>query len=303
MTPTDAIEIAQRPSWWRTWKAWGFIAILAVLIVVIVVVIERAGNRGLIPYSTFLDQLEAGNVASVTFQGTEINGLLKHPLDSTPLDTFSSRLPDFGDPTLIQELRKQNVLINVTSASEWTSLFTHLPWPILLFLAVVVLGGLVSLLRGGKVQSTAPMPPMHAMMGLVSGLFAKPQQGTIPHPPHSAPAKEGAATVEMAFHNHPPMRRVLADVDALLASYGDRVSVTRYDFDTPEGEAFANTKELTEHTPLALFVNGSMQFVINGRTIKFYSFPQGQGRGMMAAGNWTIQDLQHVLDEATSRAS
>jgi hypothetical protein len=85
------------PSWWRTSKVWWFIVIAAASILLLVVVIEKAGKPAPTPYSTFLDQLEAGNVASVTFQGTEIDGRYKHSLDSTPpggtarRDTFSSR--------------------------------------------------------------------------------------------------------------------------------------------------------------------------------------------------------------------
>jgi len=121
--------------------------------------------------------------------------------------------------------------------------------------------------------------------------------------PRAAAAKPGAVTVEVAYLNHPPLRPVLAEVDKLLANYGDHVSVTRYDFDTPEGEAFAKAKGLTGHTPLAIFINSSMQFTLNGRTVKFYSFPQGQGTGMVPDGGWTMQDLQQVLDEATSKSS
>jgi hypothetical protein len=121
--------------------------------------------------------------------------------------------------------------------------------------------------------------------------------------PRAVAARPGAVTVEVAYLNHPPLRPVLSEVDKLLANYGDRVSVTRYDFDTPEGEAFAKAKELTGHTPLAIFVNGSMQFTLNGRTVKFYSFPQGQGTGMVPDGGWTIQDLQQVLDEAAGKSS
>jgi len=120
--------------------------------------------------------------------------------------------------------------------------------------------------------------------------------------PRAAAGKPGAVTVEVAYLNHPPLRPALSEVDKLLANYGDRVSVTRYDFDTPEGEAFAKAKGLTGHTPLAIFINGSMQFTLNGRTVKFYSFPQGQGTGMVPEGGWTVQDLQQVLDEATSKS-
>jgi len=112
----------------------------------------------------------------------------------------------------------------------------------------------------------------------------------------------GTAVVEIAFLNHPPVRSVLTDVDDLLATYGDRVSVVRYDFDTPEGESFAQARGLTEHTPLAIFVNGSMEFAVGGRTVAFYSFPQSQGTGAVPDGNWTLEDLRHVLDEATSES-
>jgi hypothetical protein len=299
--------------WWRISKVWWFIAIFAVLILLTVVVLGKAGNPAPMPYihySTFLDQFEAGNVASVTFQGTEINGRFKHPLNSTQPGTFSSRVPDFGDSTLIQELRKQQVVIDVSSPSQWLSLFSRLPWPMLFFLGVAMVAGLVGLLRPGKAQSgaTASLHPMRGMMRLALGLFARQQQGASP-PEHDSvvapalPAKPSIVTVEVAYLNHPPVRPVLSEVDKLLATYGDRVSVTRYDFDTLEGEAFAKAKGLTEHTPLAIFANGSMQFDVNGRTIKYYRFPQGQSPRKMMEGNWTLQDLQQTLDEATSKSS
>jgi len=113
----------------------------------------------------------------------------------------------------------------------------------------------------------------------------------------------GVVAVEVVYLNHPPVRPVLAEVDNLLATYGDRVDVARYDFDTPEGEAFAKARKLTEHTPLAIFINGSMEFTVNGRAVKFYSFPQGQGTGIVPDGAWTVEDLQQVLDQATKERS
>ena len=128
--------------------------------------------------------------------------------------------------------------------------------------------------------------------------------GTIAAPASQSPvAQTGAVEVDIVYLNHPPLRGVLADLDKLLATYGPGVRVTRYDFDTPEGGAFATAKGLAGHTPLAIFVNGSMQFTIHGHTVKFYSFPQGGGTGMVAAGEWTLQDLQYVLDEATQKSS
>jgi cell division protease FtsH len=171
------MEHCDRP-WWKRPPVW-FIAIAAVLLIIVVgTQIETAGKAAPTPYSAFLDQLEAGNVASVAFQGTEIHGRFKRPAGSAQRDTFSTRVPDFGDPALILELRKQHVAINVSAPSPWTSVLARIPWPMLVFFGVVVVAGLIRLARGGKAQSGsgAPMHPMHGMAGLVSGLFAKPHQ-------------------------------------------------------------------------------------------------------------------------------
>jgi len=121
--------------------------------------------------------------------------------------------------------------------------------------------------------------------------------------PKNPGPKPGTVTVEIVYLNHPPLRPVLQDVEKLLATYGGRVSGAWYDFDTPRGADFAKAKGLTGHTPLAIFVNGSMDFKVDGRAVKFYSFPQGydMGMGMVTDGDWTVQDLQHVLDQATAK--
>ena len=172
--------------WWKRPPLW-FIAIAAVLLLIAVAVeIETAGKAPPMPYGGFLDQLEAGKVASVTFQGTEIHGRFKRPPDGAQRDTFSTRAPDFGDPALIPELRKQHVAIDVGAPSRWTSLLARIPWPMLAFLGVVLIAGLVRLARGAKAQPGAAVSmPAHGMMGLVSGLFGKQP------PAASPPTREG----------------------------------------------------------------------------------------------------------------
>lgn len=147
-------------------------------------IIELIGRPAALPYSEFLNRLDAGNVASVTFQGTEIDGRFKHPLNAaasnsaTQPDSFRSRVPDFGDPTLIPELRKQQVVIDVASSSSWTRLLGGLPLPMLLMLGAIVIAFIIRLLRGGKAQSGAVMPvhPMQGMVGFVSSLFGRQDQ-------------------------------------------------------------------------------------------------------------------------------
>jgi ATP-dependent Zn protease len=178
------MEHCQRP-WWKRPPFW-FIGIAAVVIV-LVVAVEKSGKTALMPYSAFLDQLEAGNVASVTFKGAEINGRLKRPLES-PLptgtaqrDTFRSAVPEVGDPTLIPELHRQQVLIDVNVPSAWTWLLGRVPWPMLIFVGAMLIVGFIRLVRGGKAQPgpTASMPA-HGMIGLVSGLFTKKRQAENP---------------------------------------------------------------------------------------------------------------------------
>jgi hypothetical protein len=121
----------------------------------------------------------------------------------------------------------------------------------------------------------------------------------------SGPSAAGAATgtpkVEIAFLNHSPVLMALTDVDTLLASYGDKVTVIRYDLETDQGAQFAKSKRLTGHVPIAIFINGSMDIKLKDRSVKFFSFPQGKGTFMVASGSWTAEDLRQAIDQALSR--
>jgi ATP-dependent Zn protease len=175
------MEHCQRP-WWKRPPVW-VISIL-VIVLALVAVMEQTGKQATEPYSSFLDQIEAGRIASVTFNGMEVLARLKVPAssslsaDSAQHDMVRSRVPDFGDPTLIAELRRQRVAIEVTSPSAWTWLLGRLPWPMLIVIGVVLVAGFVRFLRGGNLPpgSTSPMPPAHGLIGLLAGFFAKPRQ-------------------------------------------------------------------------------------------------------------------------------
>lgn len=179
MNPT---QHCQRP-WWKRPPVW----LLAVLVMgaLIFVAVKETGRPTSMPYGALLDQVEAGNVASMTFDGTEVDGSFKNPLrDGLPTgtshrDSFRSRVPDFGDPALKPELRKEHVAIDVRSPSPWVSLLARLPWPMLVFVALILVVALVRIVRGPKAGSGAPMPmhPGGGIIGLVSGLFGKKREG------------------------------------------------------------------------------------------------------------------------------
>jgi len=140
---THEMKHCDRP-WWKRPPVW-FIAIAVVLLMGVMFETRETGKTAPLPYSSFLDQLEAGTVASVTIQGSVIHGRFKPLPNGAQRDAFNTRAPDFGDPALITELRKQHILIEISAPSPWTSLFAHLPWPMLAFLAVALIAGLIRL--------------------------------------------------------------------------------------------------------------------------------------------------------------
>jgi hypothetical protein len=110
---------------------------------------------------------------------------------------------------------------------------------------------------------------------------------------------EPAVLVEVISLDHAPIRPAVEEVLSLAEEYGSDVIIRTYSFDSAEGEDFAAEKGITEHLPLAVFINGVSEFTVDGRTVLFESFPQGEGTGMVADGTWTITDLRAVLDRAT----
>jgi len=167
--------------------------------------------------------------------------------------------------------------------------------------SLLALAGLTLALVGCKAaaQSAALPAACATMMASGSGeVSATTQPGAALT---AVPAAPGAVSVEIIAFSHPPLRPVLAEVGQLLATYGDRVHVTHYDFDTPEGAAFAKKKGLSGHIPLVIFVNGKDTFTLNERKVTFESFPQGQGTGMVPDGAWTVADLDAVVKQMTAK--
>lgn len=109
---------------------------------------------------------------------------------------------------------------------------------------------------------------------------------------------DGPVRVEIISLDHAPIRPATEKVSDLAAEYGEDVTVSVYHFGTPEGDSFADDNGVTDHTPIAIFVNGESEFDIDGRTVQFLSFPQGEGTGIVAEGDWTVDDLRAVLDRA-----
>lgn len=172
---TDIAQPHHARPWYKRPLLWiGFIIIVAL---VIFAVRQFSSGPATIRYSDFLDQLDAGNIASVNFSGSQIDGQFKQPVATNgvakgaPLTVFRSQAPSFGDPTLLPELRKEHVAIGVGS-SQWLGTGTAaalgvvgaflLAKPMLLIIAAAFIAGLVRVARGGKmdIRSILSMVPM-----------------------------------------------------------------------------------------------------------------------------------------------
>ncbi|MDA3940207.1 MAG: hypothetical protein PF693_13030 [Spirochaetia bacterium] len=102
--------------------------------------------------------------------------------------------------------------------------------------------------------------------------------------------------VEIIYLNHGPVRKVVTDIDNLLEEYGEEIQIIQYTFSSSEGKLFVESRKLDGHIPLAIFIDGSMEFTVDNRSVEFISFPQGGGTGFVADGEWSLEDLKRVLD-------
>jgi ATP-dependent Zn protease len=170
--------------WYLRPPVWVLGVVLLGLAAFAIVEFSNRPSPAALSYSDFLAQLDAGNIVSVTFNGTQVDGKFKRPVgqaatnETAAKTIFRSQVPSVGDPTLLPELRKEHVVIDVASSSNWASWLGRLPWPLVLVLAFILVAGAIKLLRGkettaGSTETMQQMP----MMRLVSGVFGKHAQG------------------------------------------------------------------------------------------------------------------------------
>ena len=92
-----------------------------------------------LPYSTFRQQVQEGNVREVTITGPQIKGTFSKPYslktkdneESHRFETFSTVKPDIDDPGLLELLSQKNVTVNAElEQGSWLfyALVNLLPW-------------------------------------------------------------------------------------------------------------------------------------------------------------------------------
>jgi len=106
--------------------------------------------------------------------------------------------------------------------------------------------------------------------------------------------------VDVLFMNHGPLQDTISKVKQVFSQFGDKLSVTWYDFDSPEGEKFMAKKGIRQHIPLVIWIDDSPVANVNVRKVQFVGFPTGSGPAFFQ-GKWTVDDLKAALDWTTGK--
>jgi hypothetical protein len=106
--------------------------------------------------------------------------------------------------------------------------------------------------------------------------------------------------VEVLYMNHGPLMSTVKQIKDTLSRYGDKLSVSWYDFDTSEGEQFMAKKGIKQHVPLIIWIDGNPSVKVGEKEIEFVGFPTGSGPAGFQ-GKWTMDDLRTALDQVTAQ--
>jgi cell division protease FtsH len=122
-------------------RLWLLLALLVALDWILVLAYQPSTVvRAKVPYSHLVQQIHAGNVASVTAQGSAIQGTFRHAVtypapQATPSGSqkrtttayFSTTRPAFADDHLLSELLKEGAVVNAkpvsSGQSPWVTIF------------------------------------------------------------------------------------------------------------------------------------------------------------------------------------
>ncbi|GBE04021.1 ATP-dependent zinc metalloprotease FtsH [bacterium BMS3Abin09] len=145
----------------KKYQSQLFIASLFLLVFVLMWDMGKSQNQPQkyeIGYSQFMEQLELGNVISVTLKALHLTGELKKDTSiyidqyktTRPVTFFKTYLPSFQGEELIKELKDKGVMINVESTESmspfWQVVVGIIPW-------VLIIGVWILIMRGAqKVQ-------------------------------------------------------------------------------------------------------------------------------------------------------
>lgn len=116
----------------------------------------------------------------------------------------------------------------------------------------------------------------------------------------SAHAAAKPTKIEVLYMNHGPLIDTLNKIKGVLSGYGDKINVSWYDFNSPQGEQFMAKKGIKQHVPLVIWIDDSPVVTMGDKKMQFVGFPTGAGPAMFQ-GKWTMDDLKAALDQVTAK--
>lgn len=105
-----------------------------------------------------------------------------------------------------------------------------------------------------------------------------------------------AIHLEIFYLPHRPALAVVSEVEKVAAEFNNIV-IDKYNFDDPDIDKLLKKYSLTEHMPVAIFINGQNRFTVNGQQVSLRNFPKGNAFVPMFAGEWDYADLRIILQE------
>lgn len=114
---------------WTRLLPWLFMIVFLVLAWFLPSLLGQSGTQGAetVSYTTFIEQVNANNVQSVTISDYTVTGVFKSPVpsaDGTMKSTqFTTTVPQFGNNDLITLLQEHNVAITVQPSSSGGTAF------------------------------------------------------------------------------------------------------------------------------------------------------------------------------------
>ena len=73
----------------------------------------------------------------------------------------------------------------------------------------------------------------------------------------SAHAAAKPTKIEVLYMNHGPLMDTLNKIKGVFSGYGDKLTVSWYDFESQQGEQFMAKKGIKQHVPLVIWIDDS----------------------------------------------
>jgi hypothetical protein len=102
--------------------------------------------------------------------------------------------------------------------------------------------------------------------------------------------------IDIFFLPHQPALAIVSEVEKVAAEF-DSIVIKKYSFEDPATAKLLKEYNLTDHTPVAIFINGQNTFTVEGKKISLRNFTKGNAFVPMFAGEWDYSDLRFILQE------